>query len=109
MNKDDILLQAQTENRGRDMADMEAQKKGAYVAYFAGILLIILVCVAEGVVLGRLNCGGAAVVFAMGFTAFLIKYLTLRKRHELFVALLYGALTVLCLVLWILQLCGVMT
>lgn len=46
-------------------------------------------------------------VFAMGFTAFLIKYLMLRKKHELFVALIYGVLTLLWLILWILQLCGV--
>ena len=107
MNKEDILKMAQEENKGKDVADFEAQKKGAYRAYFVGIILVILVCFVEGFVLHRCNYGGTMAVFAMGFTAFLIKYLTLRKKHELFVALIYGVLTLLWLILWILQLCGV--
>ena len=107
MNKEDILKMAQEENKGKDVADLEAQKKGAYRAYFVGVILIILVCFVEGFVLHHSNYGGTMAVFAMGFTAFLIKYLTLRKKHELFVALIYGAMTLLWLILWILHLCGV--
>lgn len=106
MNREDILKMAQKENKGKDVADLEAQQKGAYKAYFVGVILIILVCVVEGFVLQRSNYGGVMAVFAMGFTAFLIKYVTLRKKHELFVALIYGAMTLLWLILWILQLCG---
>lgn len=107
MNKDDILKKAQIENNGKDVADIDAQKKGAYIAYFIGIILIIAVNCAEGFVFGRISYGGTMAVFAMGFTAFLIKYITLKKKHELFVALMYGIFTVMWLVLWILQLCGV--
>ena len=109
MNREDILKMAQEENKGRDEADIEAQHKGAYKAYFVGIILIILVNVVEGFVLDRINYGGTAAVFAMGFTAFLIKYITLRKKHELFVALMYGGFTVMWFVLWILMLCGVIS
>ena len=107
MNKEDILKMAQEENKGKDVADVEAQHKGAYKAYFVGIILIVLVNIVEGFVIGRISYGGTMAIFAMGFTAFLIKYMTLRKRHELFVALIYGLFTVMWLVLWILQLCGV--
>ena len=109
MNREDILKMAQKENKGKDVADLEAQKRGAYRAYFVGILLMVLVCVTEGFVLNRSNYGGIMAVFAMGFTAFLIKYVTLRKKHELITALLYGLMTLLWLTLWILQLCGVIT
>ena len=107
MNKEEVLKMAQEENKGKDVADVEAQHKGAYKAYFVGIILIVLVNVVEGFVIGRISYGGTMAIFAMGFTAFLIKYMTLRKRHELFVALIYGLFTVMWLVLWILQLCGV--
>ena len=107
MNKEDVLKMAQEENKGKDVADLEAQHKGAYKAYFVGIILIVLVNVIEGFVLDRISYGGTMAVFAMGFTAFLIKYMTLRKKHELFVTLVYGLFTVIWLVLWILQLCGV--
>lgn len=106
MNREDILKKAQQENNGKDVADIEAQQKGAYRAYFVGILLIIMVNVVEGFVLKRISYGGTMAIFAMGFTAFLIKFLTLRKKHELFVALMYGFFTVMWAVLWVLQLCG---
>ena len=108
MNKEDILKQAQSENSGKDVADLDAQKRGAYVAYFIGIILIILVNFVEGFVFQRISYGGTMAVFTMGFTAFLIKYFTLRKKHELFVALIYGGFSVMWLVLWILQLCRVL-
>ncbi len=104
MNKEEILKQAQAENNGKDVADIEAQHRGAYAAYFVGIMLIIMVNVIEGFVFGRTGYGGTMAVFAMGFTAFLIKYITLRKKHELFVAICYGGFTLMWLVLWILQL-----
>ena len=107
MKKEDILLQAQQENNGRDMADLEAQKKGARIAYFIGIILIVLANTVEGFIFEHISYSGAMAVFAMGFTAFMVKYLTLRKKHELFVALVYGGFTVMWAVMWILQLCRV--
>lgn len=107
MNREELLKKAQSEGKGKDVADLEAQHRGAYIAYFVGIILIILVNVVEGFVCHHISYGGTMAVFAMGFTAFLIKYLTLRKKHELFVALMYGVFTVMWAVMWILQLCGV--
>ena len=107
MNKEDILQKAQQENNGRDYADLEAQRRGAYRAYFIGIILILIVGIIEGIVYGRSSYGSTMAVFAMGFTAFLTKYLILHKKHELFVMLIFGASTLLWLTLWILHLCGV--
>lgn len=107
MNRDEILKKAQSEGRGRDVADLEAQRRGAYRAYFVGIILIILVGFVEGFVFGHGNYGGTMAIFAMGFTAFLTKYIILRKKHELFVMLMFGAMTLLWAALWILHLCGV--
>lgn len=106
MKKEDVLKQAQTENKGKDMADLEAQKNGARTAYIVGILLMVTVNLVENLVYSRISYGGTMVVFAMGFTAFLHKYITLRKRHELVVTLLFGMCTAIYLVLWILRMCG---
>ena len=46
-------------------------------------------------------------VFAMGFTAFLTKYVILHKKHELLLMLVFGVGTLMWMVLWILHLCGV--
>ena len=108
MNREDILKQAQAENHGKDVADLDAQKRGAYFAYLIGICLIIIVDIVEGIVLHRISFGCNMAMFVMAFIAFFTKYRVLGKKHELFVALAYGVGAAVWTVLWILQLCGVM-
>ena len=108
MEREEILAKAQAENKGKDIADLDAQRKGAYIAYFVGLTLIIIWDIVEGIRFHHINFGGNMALFAMAFTAFLVKFIKLRKRHELIVALVYGIGTVTFLVLWILQLAGVM-
>ena len=108
MEKEEILAKAQGENKGKDVADIEAQRRGAYSAYFVGLCLICIWDLVDVIIFNRINCGGNMVLFAMGFTAFLTKYLKQGKKHELAVAIFYGFCMVAFLVLWILQLVGVM-
>lgn len=107
MKREDILAKAQSEGKGRDMADIEAQKSGTRAAYFVGVLLVILVDTVNGFVLHNVNRGIDFVLFSMAFVAFLVKYIRLRKRHELIVAICWGVCALSMLVVWILQLCGV--
>ena len=108
MNKEDILAKAQSEGKGKDYADLEAQKDGTRAAYFVGVLLVIIVDLVNGFVLHNVNRGIDFVLFSMAFAAFLVKYIKLRKRHELIVAICWGLCAVSMLVVWILQLCGVL-
>ena len=107
MNKEEILKMAQTENRGRDVADLDAQRKGAYFAYIIGICLIIAVDIVEGIVLHRISFGCNVAMFVMAFVAFFTKFRIRGKKHELFVAIAYGIGTACWIAAWILQLCGV--
>ena len=107
MNREDILKRAQQENNGKDYADIEAQKSGTRAAYFIAVILVIIVDLVNGFVLGYVNRGMDFVLFTMAFVAFLTKYIKLRKRHELFVAIVWGLLALMMLAMWILQLCGV--
>ena len=108
MNREDILKKAQAENNGKDYADIEARYKGAWAAYVIGILLVIIVDCVNGFVFHKVNRGMDFVLFSMAFVTFLTKYILLRKRHELVVAVIWGVLAASMLTLWILQLCGVM-
>lgn len=108
MEKEEILKQAQQENKGKDIADLDAQRKGAYIAFFVGLFLIIIWDIVEGFMYHHINYGGNMALFAMAFTAFLVKYIKLRKRHELIVCIIYGLGAIAFLTLWILQLVGVM-
>ena len=104
MDRETVLNRAQAENRGRDAADLAAQRKGAWLAYLVGMVGMILVNVINGVVLKKVNHGANAVICLMAFVAFFVKYRTLKKKHELYVALVYGALALMFSVFWVLQL-----
>ena len=73
MNKEEILKMAQTENRGKDVADLDAQRRGAYFAYLIGVCLIVAVDIVEGIVLHRISFGCNMAMFVMAFVAFLTK------------------------------------
>ena len=107
MKREEILAKAQKENNGRDLADEQAQKDASRIAYTVGIVALIIVEAINRLVLGSVNAGADFAMFTMAFVAFLVKYVKLRKKHELFVMLIWGTLSVGMLVLWILQLCGV--
>ena len=107
MEKEEILAKAQKENKGEDLVDKQAQREGAWIAYFVAVLSIIIVDLVNGFVLGDVNRGADFALFSMAFTAFLIKFIRLRKTHELFVAICWGIGAIGMLVWWILQLCGV--
>ena len=104
MDKNEILAKAQSENKGMDIADLDAQKKGAYIGYFVGIIGIILIDIINGIVFKSVNHGPNMVIALMCFSAFITKYIKLRKTHELIVAICYALLGVMFLVFWILQL-----
>ena len=104
MDKETILKRAQAENRGRDEADLEAQRKGAWIAYIVGIVGMIAVNVVNGAVFGTVNHGPNCIICLMAAVAFFAKYRMLKKKHELIVAIVYGSLTLMFLAFWLLQL-----
>lgn len=108
MNKEEILAKAQIEGKERDLPDQEAQQSGAWVAYIVGVILVILVDTVNGIVLHYVNRGADFVLLSMAFVVFLIKYLRLRKRHELIMTIIWGVLAVSMLIVWIMQLAGVL-
>ncbi len=107
MNREDILKMAQSENKGKDVADLDAQRRGAYLAYLIGVCLIVAVDIVEGIILHRISYGCNMAMFVMAFVAFLTKFRLRAKKHELFVAIAYGIGAAGFAVAWILQLCGV--
>ena len=99
---------AQNEGKEKDLPDLEAQKSGAWVAYIIGVVLLIVVDTVNGFVLHYVNRGADFVLLSMACAVFVTKYIRLRKRHELVVAIIWGVLAASMLVVWIMQLTGVM-
>lgn len=108
MDREEILAKAQNEGKQKDLPDLEAQKNGAWTAYILGVILLILVDTVNGFVLHYVNRGADFALFSMAFVVFLTKYLRLRKKHELIMTIIWGVLALSMLVVWILQLTGVL-
>lgn len=108
MTRDELLAKARSEGKERDFPDLEAQKSGAWAAYLLGVILLLLVDVVNGLVLHKFNRGADFALCSMVFVLFLTKYLRLKKTHELFVTILWGLLALSMLIVWILQVCGVL-
>ena len=108
MEKEEILAKARNENNGVDLADRSAQKDGAWIAYIAFVVLVIIVDIVNGFVLHNVNRGMDFVLFTAAFILFLVKFIRLRKKHELIPLIVWGILSLSMLVVWILQLCKVL-
>lgn len=108
MNREEILAKAQREGKEQDLPDLEAQRSGAWVAYILGVVLLIVVDTVNGFVLHYVNRGADFALFSMACAVFLIKYLRLRRKHELVMTVIWGVLALSMLVVWILQLTGVL-
>ena len=104
MNKEDILEMSKQENKGQDLANLEVSKSGMQIGWTLIICLLAVVSVVDAVVYSRINNGVFFSVMAGSCAVFLYKYIKLRKKHELFVSVLYAISAVCFLIAWIMSL-----
>ncbi len=106
MNREEILAKSKQENRGQDIASLEVSKASILLGWLVAVCLLAVVSVAEALAYDRMNNGIFFAVMAGCATIFISKYLKLRKRHELYISVVYVISAAAFLVAWILQLAG---
>ena len=106
MTKEEILEKSRSDNAGKDIEDLEVQKTAAKVAYFSSFGLCALISILSWIFTRQIKVECWIVFFGMVCVAFFVKFIKLKKLHELFVALGYLLIFVALLVLFILQLSG---
>ena len=104
MEKEEILEQAQKENKKKDLADLEATNIGCYWGACAGMILAGIFMVLSIVLTGKNNAGFMAVAFITEAFIFWVKFIKLHKKHELVIAVLYSLMTIACVVMHIIML-----
>ena len=104
MNREEILETSKQENRGQDIANLEASKASMQIGWIVAICVLAVVAVVEALKYERMNYGIFLTIMAGCSAVFISKYLKLRKRHELIISIVYAAITIAFLVAWILQL-----
>ena len=109
MNKDEILERSRRENRGMDERERDALVRAGRAAGGVGGAVCSVVLILEAIFAERISFAVCAVYLSITGTSLLVKFLRLRRVHELIFGLLELALAATFLVIYILQLTGVVT
>lgn len=92
MEKEEILAKSRTENKNQDIYEQEilkqANKYGVIVqGILATVFFLLQILVDKGI-----NWGIYALVCSITMTTFWVKYIQLRRKHELMMAIAYTIL-----------------
>ncbi len=89
MNREEILRNSRKENKNQDIYEKEVLKEGGNYGAIVAVILATIFFVIQALAGKGMNYGLYAVVFSVPMTVFIAKYLKLKRKHELVVAMLY--------------------
>lgn len=92
MNKEEILEKSRAENRNQDIYEQEVLKQAGTSAVIVMMVLATIFCVVQIFVGGGMNYGLWVLVFSANMTTFWVKYIRIRRKHELVMAISYTIL-----------------
>ena len=92
MNKDEILAKSRAENKNKDVYEQEVLKQASKSAVVVQMVLATLFFVTQIFVGEGINWGLWALVFSANMTIYWVKYIKLRRKHELMIAIAYTIL-----------------
>ncbi|MCI6401373.1 MAG: DUF6442 family protein [Oscillospiraceae bacterium] len=89
MNKDEILAKSRAENKNKDVYEQEVLKQASKSAVIVQLVLAAIFFVTQIFVGEGINWGLWALVFSADMTIFWVKYIKLRRKRELVMAIIY--------------------
>ena len=92
MNKEEILEKSRAENKNKDIYEQEILKQASSSAVIVMMVLATVFFAVQIFVGGGANWGIWALVFSANMTTLWVKYIKLRRKHELVMAIAYTIL-----------------
>lgn len=92
MDKEEILEKSRAENKNKDVYEQEVLKQAGTCAVIVMMVLAAIFFATQIFVGGGTSCGLWALVFSTLMTTFWVKYIRLRRKHELVLAIVYTTL-----------------
>lgn len=92
MNKEEILEKSRAENKNKDVYEQEILKQASTNAIIVTMILATIFFSVQIFVGEGTNWGIWALVFSTNMTIFWTKYIRLRRKHELVMAIAYTML-----------------
>jgi len=106
MEKQEILEKSQQENKEMDIADREAQRKGSWIGFMAALGACLIITILQAVIKGTVAYPVFFVLCSLESGLFFTKFVLLRKKHEMLVAISFALMAVGFLTLSICQMMG---
>ena len=104
MERDEILKKSREENHNRDEMERDTLAKAGQKACAIGGLVCAVVIILEAFFADQVNMSTWAVYLSMTGTMLLVKYIKLKKKHELIFGLLQLVLAAAFLVMYAIRL-----
>ena len=95
MDKDEILAKSREENKDRDFVEAEVLAKANSIALSVGIFVCGILSILHVIFRDTVDYSAWTVYFSALTTIMIVKFVKLRKRHELVIGLFYGACCVM--------------
>lgn len=108
MNKEEVLTKSREENRNIDIAEQDVIQQSSSIATKVGLLLCCVINIVQVIISSEVNSSCWVVYFGMMGTLFLVKFLKLRRKHELALTILYYAVGIFFFAVYILKIVGKM-
>ena len=89
MDKEEILEKSRAENKNKDIYEQEVLKQANTSVVLVMSVLAAVFFVVQIFVGGGMNWGMWALVFSASMTTFWVKYIKLRRKHDLVMAIAY--------------------
>ena len=95
MDKEEILAKSRAENQNKDIYELEIINKGQRIGGLIGICAAFLLRVAERAILDSgTNYGYFLIILSAGAGLWIYKAARMKKKHEIFLAVLWSVLSV---------------
>lgn len=107
MDKEKILKKSRNENQNKDIYELEVISKGQRVGGLIAISVTFALMVIERAILDSdTNYGYFLIILSAGMGLWLYKAVKMRRKHEIFLAVLWTVLAIYAAVMVILDFIG---
>ncbi len=107
MNKEEILRASRKENQNKDIYELEVIRKGQRIGGLIGVCVTFALMFVERVILENgMNYGYFLIILSAGAGLWSYKALRLKRKHEIFLALLWIVLAVYAGIMVVLNFIG---
>ena len=106
MNKEEILERSRTENKNMDEYERSVLASAGKLSAQIGMLMCCVIAVLEVIFLDHISYASWMIYFSILSTIFIYKYLKMKNKHELLLAIFYCAIFIMFTVLFIIDLIG---